>query len=426
MITMVECWCNRWGLEANVLKCAVVVFHGEEADKSFKWQWGGKDVPVRTSYTYLGAEFDENCKWDKNVNNMVEKGAKAFTVYQKLLKAKSLPVQVKRQLVLSCIRPTLEYGGGVWEPSKQDYVKLERVQLKAAKTILRCARTTASVAVRGDLGLETLEERRDLAKLMWWHKVGQMGEGRYPKMALQAAWPKLKKGADVKSWGKKVKELKKEMAIDDESLDWEIPKMKNLVKEKMEVRREARAVLEGGRKMEAYHAFKDKQELQPYLKGCLTLGALLKFKFRAGSHGLEEEIGRRRGEDRKNRVCRLCEEDEVESVAHFLWSCPLYADPRDTLMDSLHSKCDEQTLSSFLKKDTQERTTLILSHAHWGKAANDIDQCLKEYLVSAWVLRCNALYKEKSCFLKPSLLHTMGAAALKREVNGQKTMPAHD
>lgn len=427
MIEVVERWCDRWGLEANVSKCAIVVFNGEAEDKSFRWQWGVKDVPVRPSYTYLGVEFEETCKWEKNVNSIVEKGAKALAAYQKLLRAKGLAVQVKRQLLISCIRPTLEYGGGVWEPSKEAYTKLERVQLRAAKTILQCAKSTASVAVRGDLGLETLEDRRDIAKVMWWHKVGQMGEGRFPKLTLHVSWPKVRKGADVKSWGTKLKALMKEMEIGDEALKWKPAKTKAWVKEKLEDRRAKQVAMEDGRKLEAYHAMKDKLELQPYLKGGLALGAKLKFKFRAGSHGLAEETGRRQGQDREHRVCQVCKQEEVESVAHFLWSCPVYAVSRNAFMDSLQSACDEQTLSSFFSKDLQEQTTLILSHSHWEKAGNAVDQILKEYLTSAWATRCNALYKEKSFFLNSSSpLLTMGAASLKREANGQKTMAYHD
>jgi len=399
-------------LEAKVLKCAIVIFNGEHEDKSFAWQWGENDVPVKSSYTYLGVEFDENCKWERNVAAMIEKGGKALATYHKLLKAKSLPVSVKRQLLVTCIRPTLEYGGGVWEPSKEAYIKLERVQLRAAKAILYCAKSTPSVAVRGDLGLETLEDRRDVAKLMWWHKVQRMSEGRYPKMAFQATWPKLKKGADVKSWATKVKTLVKEMDIGDEALDWERAAMEKWVKEKLELRRCERAKLKEGRKVEAYHSLKDMLEFQPYLRGCLTLGTKLKFKFRAGSHGLEEETGRRQGHAREQRVCKLCDQQEVESVDHFIWSCPLYTTTRTAFIDSLTSCCDEQTLSSFLAKDNHERTTLILSHSHWGKASSAIDSALKDYLASAWVTRCNALYGEKSFFKDTSAITShMGAAA---------------
>ena len=52
-------------------------------------------------------------------------------------------------------------------------------------------------------------------------------------------------------------------------------------------------------------------------------GSRLLFKFRSGTHGLNEELGRHRG--RKGIVeCTLCGA-ECESVVHVLWECPAYS-----------------------------------------------------------------------------------------------------
>ena len=40
-------------------------------------------------------------------------------------------------------------------------------------------------AVRGDMGLDTLQSRRDRAKLKWWYKLATLPEDRYiPKAAV--------------------------------------------------------------------------------------------------------------------------------------------------------------------------------------------------------------------------------------------------
>ena len=43
-------------------------------------------------------------------------------------------------------------------------------------------------------------------------------------------------------------------------------------------------------------------------------------KFRSGTHGLNEELGRHRGREGM-KECLLCD-DECESVSHVLWKCP--------------------------------------------------------------------------------------------------------
>ena len=44
------------------------------------------------------------------------------------------------------------------------------------------------------------------------------------------------------------------------------------------------------------------------------------FKFRSGTHGLNEELGRHRGREGKVE-CSICGA-EYESVVHVLWDCP--------------------------------------------------------------------------------------------------------
>ena len=48
-------------------------------------------------------------------------------------------------------------------------------------------------------------------------------------------------------------------------------------------------------------------------------GTTLLFKFRSGTHGLNEEFGRHWGRQGK-KECVLCD----ESVSHVLWECPAY------------------------------------------------------------------------------------------------------
>ena len=60
-------------------------------------------------------------------------------------------------------RPSIEYGGEVWEGNKSQVGALESIILGGAKRILGCSSKTCNEAVRGDMGLETLKGRRDRA-----------------------------------------------------------------------------------------------------------------------------------------------------------------------------------------------------------------------------------------------------------------------
>ena len=60
------------------------------------------------------------------------------------------------------------------------------------------------------------------------------------------------------------------------------------------------------------------------LRGVGDAGTRLLFKFRSGTHGLNEELGRHRGREGR-KECLLCDA-ECESVSHVLWDCPAYVE----------------------------------------------------------------------------------------------------
>ena len=80
---------------------------------------------------------------------------------------------------------------------------------------------------------------------------------------------------------------------------------------------EFRTGLDSKVKLDLYRRFGGKREFKKYLHGRSDEGARLLFKFRSGTHGLNEELGRH--SDTDGRVeCTLCGA-ECESVVHMLW-----------------------------------------------------------------------------------------------------------
>ena len=87
-----------------------------------------------------------------------------------------------------------------------------------------------------------------------------------------------------------------------------------------------------------YTVFSKEVEFKRYLHGVSDAGTRLLFKFRSGTHGLNEELGRHRGRSGRTE-CVLCG-DECESVVHVLWECPAY---KEKFMIKLRSTLGEAT-----------------------------------------------------------------------------------
>ena len=84
-------------------------------------------------------------------------------------------------LLLSVLRPSLEYGSEVWEGNKSQAASPESIALGGAKNVLECSSKTSKEVIWGDMGLEFLQGRLDKHKLSWWYNVVSMPLSRYPK-----------------------------------------------------------------------------------------------------------------------------------------------------------------------------------------------------------------------------------------------------
>ena len=74
---------------------------------------------------------------------------------------------------------------------------------------------TCNEAVRGDMGLDSLQGRRDKAKLKWWYKVATMPEHRYSRKLFVQEWNvKPRRGRQRKYWCKVVDHLFSSLGLD--------------------------------------------------------------------------------------------------------------------------------------------------------------------------------------------------------------------
>ena len=85
-----------------------------------------------------------------------------------------------------------------------------------AKRILGCSSRTCNEAVRGDMGwLDSLQGRRDKAKLKWWYKVATLPEHRYSRKLFVQEWNvKPRRGRQRKFWCKVVDNLFSSLGLD--------------------------------------------------------------------------------------------------------------------------------------------------------------------------------------------------------------------
>ena len=149
-------------VHANVNKSAVLVF-GKDKVKG-KWNWGDHVLPIVSNYTYLGVDFSYNGAWDTHIKKLIQNGKQKVNQLNSIISNRYINLSARRMLLLSVLRPSLEYGSEVWESQA---ASLESIMLGGAKHVLGYSSKTSNKAIWGDMGLEFLQGRRDKRKLSW-------------------------------------------------------------------------------------------------------------------------------------------------------------------------------------------------------------------------------------------------------------------
>ena len=135
-------------------------------------------------------------------------------------------------------------------------------------------------------------------------------------------------------------------------------------------------------KLRTYVKFKRNLLLEDYIthytsKRCRSLVA----QFRLGILPIHIETGRFTKTPLNERICKICDLNEIEDEYHFLLSCPKYITPRETLYNS-----SRKLIPNIKELNTQE------------KFINIVQLCpkyLANYLVTSLEIRNSILYVSK-------------------------------
>ena len=157
---------------------------------------------------------------------------------------------------------------------------------------------------------------------------------------------------------------------------------------------EFRRGLDSKVKLDLYRRFGGKREFKKYLHGRSDEGVRLLFKFRSGTHGLNEELGRH--SDRDGRVeCTLCGA-ECESVVHVLWECSSYSTCRDNFQEALKQLLGARYAEFETLSAVEKTSYYVLGSENWEDDFDALLHLVKEFIVAVWEVRKQKLYGDDS------------------------------
>ena len=119
---------------------------------------------------HLGVVLSDDMKWTKHINLIRGRAHKKIGLLFR--SSMYLSTEQKSLYYKMAIRPLVEYASVLFDNcTKQNMLCLEGVQRRAALVCTGAMKRTESMKVLSDLGWETLENRRQKAKLILFYKI---------------------------------------------------------------------------------------------------------------------------------------------------------------------------------------------------------------------------------------------------------------
>ena len=187
MLAVAERWARRWLLEFGVSKCAVMVLGGTEGGVQFVL--AGERLAVVDHHRWLGVEVDQALTGDLHAENRIKKMRDLIGSLVSVVAARTdVPPGAAVEVLRACVLPAVLYGMELFELTGTRVDHMERLLAAACRRVLAVPKKTAAVVVRGELGLPSMREQLQAARLRLFGRLRWMDERSLPRQLLASLW----------------------------------------------------------------------------------------------------------------------------------------------------------------------------------------------------------------------------------------------
>ncbi len=95
--------------------------------------WGDKEIPFVDEYTHLGVLVTSDGSQDAYFQRIIKQGNARVAAMKPLLRDAHFTMRINRMLLLTALRPCIEFASEVLIPSSVHWRALDSVQLQAAR-----------------------------------------------------------------------------------------------------------------------------------------------------------------------------------------------------------------------------------------------------------------------------------------------------
>lgn len=166
----IETWCLKWQMNINISKTKFLNFSTKRSPADFNYTLFDGVLEHVHTYKYLGVYFASNISWEAHINHISAKANQSLGFLRRNLHMANWETKLVAYTTL--IRSQLEYASIIWNPHQLFLTqKLELVQNRATRFILKNYTRTSITSLKEKLGLPPLADRRKISRLASLHTL---------------------------------------------------------------------------------------------------------------------------------------------------------------------------------------------------------------------------------------------------------------
>ena len=315
-----------WAITFNPAKTVQQTFTNKPNLQPPSLVFGNVKIPLVSTHKHLGLNISSDLRFHVHVREIIKKANTALGPLYPV--AKYIPRQILLNIYTTYIRPIFDYSDVVYNGhiTVTDSLSLEKIQNRAARIITGAYRSTSTKALLEDLGLTTLQNRRDINSLIMFRKIKQLAphylQDISPSTRRETTSRQLRDASNITLPPNRLSSLKNSF------FPRTIRRWNNL-NEDIRTMQSLRSF------SQAVALMHDLKKPPPYYSFGRKLPNVLHTRLRLRMSGLNSHLFMIHSLETKSPNCSCSQ--TVETITHYLFFCPHYNSIRIELETSLQN-----------------------------------------------------------------------------------------
>ncbi len=326
-------YCNEFKLNINANKSKIMVFSRGKIRNLPVIYFGRNVLEVVFEYVYLGVTLSYNGSFINAIKRMYNIANRAMFELLKKGRKLFLDTDVMLKLFDMTVLPILLYGAEVW--GFRNLTLVERLHLKFCKMLLKVKKSTPTVMVYGELGRLPISVHVKSRLLNFWFNLASDTDSKKLSSILYRLMLKMSATLLLEcKWLLFVERSLNELGLSNIWLDqgsignyvW----FKSCIKQRLfdQGQQNWYASLFDSSKCLNYRMFKEILCFESYLNVLPTKLRNALIRFRCRNNKFPIELGSYLNIPRVERLCTLCNKNDLGDEFHYVLICPFYSAQR--------------------------------------------------------------------------------------------------